>query len=149
MKNYYFFVFLILFVGSCTLIQTNDDAIYSGDIKVILMEDDDTAAISSHYLRIKIDGNDFIRLDADGNEGCFGKVKWRNNSIEFKSEDCSCFCDCAENIDCGGDPILGKFDLTLEEEDKLEFNYKNSYEIDYLNDDVIYSSQYFVRLERE
>ncbi|MEZ4963065.1 MAG: hypothetical protein R2830_24775 [Saprospiraceae bacterium] len=42
------------------------------------------------------------------NEGeCIGQVVTKSDTISFQSNECSCYCDCAPWVDCGGNLLLG------------------------------------------
>lgn len=80
----------------------------------------DTTVLS---MQLKLDNKNFVELNKSGEEGCKGDVKTRKqNLIIFESSECSCWCDCANNVDCGGSPILGEHTITSDGTDVLRFD---------------------------
>jgi hypothetical protein len=61
--------------------------------------------------------------------GCKGSFETKNDKIIFSSQDCSCWCDCRPNVDCGGDIIISEYDFTIENEHLIfTRNYSNTYQ---------------------
>lgn len=62
------------------------------------------------------------RKNAEGTVVCEGDYKLTNNKFEFSTDDCGCWCDCNPNIDCGGDILIGEYEVEMVEGNLVLFS---------------------------
>lgn len=62
------------------------------------------------------------RKNAEGTVICEGDYKLTNNKFEFSTDDCGCWCDCNPNIDCGGDILIGEYEVEIDEGNLVLFS---------------------------
>lgn len=121
MKQVYFIIFLVLSLLSCKKKEESIiNSIYRGkavqEIKMYSFNlntgvKDSSVTTNTEDIRMYATKDSFCLLRSDGTKACAGKLSTRDTYITFESQACDCWCDCAPNIDCGGDPILGKHEL--------------------------------------
>lgn len=84
-------------------------------------ERDTFTRVDSLDVRVMMMQDSFCILGINDQKGCKGAIKKTTPSITFSSEDCSCWCDCNPLIDCGGNLLLGRYELLITNESQLDF----------------------------
>lgn len=111
-----FFLLLSLFLFSCGGKNKVDlSKTYEGELTYITerisdhINSRDTTVFENFVL--VLEKGEFRRY-ISGEEGCKGEFAVLDQQVFFNyAGECACMCDCNPNIDCGGDLILGSFDI--------------------------------------
>ncbi len=107
---------LALLFTQCRYTSSPDEPViqgpvYSGEMRVVNIHGIQQDTFISQ-VELSLGDHQFLVALSDGTTtGCTGVILQDSiaQKIDFQSNSCACWCDCAPNIDCGGDPILGKF----------------------------------------
>ena len=62
------------------------------------------------------------RRNAEGTVFCEGDYTLTNNKFEFSTDDCGCWCECNPNVDCGGDILMGEYEVEIVEGNLVLFS---------------------------
>jgi hypothetical protein len=106
MKKLIFFTLVsIIFFASCRKpIEFSSNEVYSGKLCT-----QTNWHFDSTNVKLNISEGQFSYLP----KGCAGSYKIENDKISFTSDECSCWCNCCTNCDCGGNIILSAFTFSL------------------------------------
>ena len=146
--KYLFFLLISLFIFSCGGSDQLDLPVtYEGKMTYITEWGADhinrrDTTVFENFIVVLDDG--VFRRYAAGNEGCDGAYTVKNNIFTAETEDCDCWCNCAPEIDCRGDLILGSFEIIDLTPDRfvLESYFENDFGGRYIE-------ERFVELERQ
>jgi len=76
----------------------------------------------STEVSFKLENGKLKRQNLEGTVFCEGDYVLTNNKFEFSTDDCGCWCDCNPNIDCGGDILIGEYELEMLEGNLVLFS---------------------------
>jgi len=112
---------IVIVFSSCDLVEWKNATEYKGVITMTYTNDVNNNTSTHDYdIHIKLTDGKFKKINAEGKSGCSGTFSENSSTFNFNSSECSCWCDCAPNIDCGGDLILGEFEIVNKTATTLE-----------------------------
>ncbi len=119
----------ILIISSCSQKETLIKDTYTGTITQIrettnsnIPEQEPVIQEFSAEVAFILENGKLKCQNTEGTVFCEGDYTLTSSEFKFSTEDCGCWCECLPNIDCGGDILIGEYEVEMVEGNLVLFS---------------------------